>query len=388
MPVKINHFSFFYSEPFRILFPCGILWGCIGVGHWLFYQLGWIVQISPQFHSFIQIYTFLMCFGAGFLMTALPKIMGVRGASPMEFWIAFSIVNAVGVFALLKNYELMHATFIAFVIFGFIFALKRMHSRILVLPPTFMFIPLAFIQAAIGSIVILLCDYSIISPFYYQVGKNMIVLNTFLLLIMGIAGFLAPRLMGHVSYFNKKIIWLHILVMAGFAMSVMFDFLGQYQLSHLFRVMLVTLELLMTTKMSHKPQVTYTYVYLLWGALWMIVLGLWLSWIIYAYRIAFLHVVFIGGFSLLVIVVASRVVFTHSGFASLIEARRSFLWFVASLILLALVTRVSADFMPDAYFLHLAAASSVWLIAILIWLIQISSKLLYIPERILREKEC
>lgn len=81
----------------------------------------------------------------------------------------------------------------------------------------------------------------------------------------------------------------------------------------------------------------------------------------------FLHVLFITGFSLLTFVVASRVVLGHSG---QVERFRARLWPVTAmtwLLVLAMATRLSADWFPQVYLSHLGYAAVCWALGVVIW---------------------
>ena len=85
-----------------------------------------------------------------------------------------------------------------------------------------------------------------------------------------------------------------------------------------------------------------------------------------AYRISALHVLFIGGFSVALFSVATRVVLGHSGHLHLVRERR---WlFLATLVLslLAMIVRFSADFVATRNE-HLMAAALCWLCAAALW---------------------
>jgi len=78
---------------------------------------------------------------------------------------------------------------------------------------------------------------------------------------------------------------------------------------------------------------------------------------------------FISGFSLLVFIVASRVVLGHSGQS---EKFRATLWSVlilTALVTLAMLTRVSADWMPAIQLSHYAYAAVAWAAGVLVWMI-------------------
>ncbi len=60
-------------EPFRVFFPLGVVLAWIGISHWLLYAAGLSATYSCQVHGLIQVQAFLMAFAVGFLLTALPR---------------------------------------------------------------------------------------------------------------------------------------------------------------------------------------------------------------------------------------------------------------------------------------------------------------------------
>ena len=89
------------------------------------------------------------------------------------------------------------------------------------------------------------------------------------------------------------------------------------------------------------------------------------------YRLGALHIVFISGFSFIVLTVAIRVVFGHSGNAHLFRKRLPFFVTVGFLIFFAMVSRYVADLAPKARTIHLMAAAVFWLVAALIWMVKV-----------------
>ena len=94
--------------------------------------------------------------------------------------------------------------------------------------------------------------------------------------------------------------------------------------------------------------------------------GLALMPILPAYRISVLHVVFIGGFSVTIFSVATRVVLGHSGKLHLLRQRRWFFLLAFLLLILAMVSRFLADFVPTRNE-HLIGAAICWLAAAGLW---------------------
>ena len=79
-----------------------------------------------------------------------------------------------------------------------------------------------------------------------------------------------------------------------------------------------------------------------------ILLGLAVAALLPNYRIGALHVVFITGFSFMVFTVAIRVIFGHSGNAILFQKRLPFLVISGLLLVIAMLSRVTAEFSPRA----------------------------------------
>ena len=105
-----------------------------------------------------------------------------------------------------------------------------------------------------------------------------------------------------------------------------------------------------------------------------ILLGLTIAVLWPNYRIGALHVVFITGFSFMVFTVAIRVIFGHSGNAVLFQKRMPFFVISGLLLVIAMLSRVTAEFSPRARIVHLVAAAACWLLASLIWMAKVLPK--------------
>ncbi|HEY5992917.1 MAG TPA: NnrS family protein, partial [Candidatus Udaeobacter sp.] len=102
------------------------------------------------------------------------------------------------------------------------------------------------------------------------------------------------------------------------------------------------------------------------GAL-LLVSGLFLPAVLPPYRVANLHLTFIGGFSIIVFTVSTRVILGHAGESYLFQKRLRFLIGALALLLVAMITRVAADFILPARNSHLAYAALIWLLAAIVW---------------------
>jgi len=95
-------------------------------------------------------------------------------------------------------------------------------------------------------------------------------------------------------------------------------------------------------------------------------------WLIALFRnhhIDYLHILFMGAFTLLILAVGTRVVLSHGGYP-LAEERRSWplrIGIAASLIGMSARLSVVASPTESFYFTHLAWAAILWIVGIGLW---------------------
>jgi hypothetical protein len=115
------------------------------------------------------------------------------------------------------------------------------------------------------------------------------------------------------------------------------------------------------------PVVRTTLSRCVWTAHWLLIAALWLVAAIPKYRIDFLHVMFMGAFTLLILAIGTRVALSHGGHG-LAEERRSWpLRIGLTTGIIAILARVGAPFAPYTYYSHLAWAAVFWIGGIGIW---------------------
>lgn len=378
---RTSFFDAVLKEPFRVFFPLGIVFGFAGVSHWLLYDIGWIPGYSKLLHGAVQIQCFLMAFAAGFLLTALPRFMGVERATRAEFFFALLCLIAGPVFLFSGMWLAGYASFLFLIAAIVLFALRRFPRRVNTPPREFVFVLFGLLHGFAGAEMQMLYWAGIAGPYWCQLGLLMIYQGMFLCLVMGIGGFLAPRLMGHeglpiISTGMLKGLdrgLLRVFTHAAAALALFASFVleasGYAAPGKILRAAVVSAELLWTTKCFRFPAVKDHYVVFLWVSLWMVIVGLWAQVLIPLHRIAALHILFIGGFSLMTLSIATRVTLSHCDYGGLLDKP---LWAVLTFgffFLAAMAMRFYADFIPMAYFHHLAAAAVLWMIGGIAWFV-------------------
>jgi uncharacterized protein involved in response to NO len=129
------------------------------------------------------------------------------------------------------------------------------------------------------------------------------------------------------------------------------------------------------------PVTRTTLAWCVWTAHWLLIAALWLVVVAPRYRIDFLHVMFIGGFTLLILAVGTRVVLSHGGHA-LTEEKRSWplrIGLVTGII--AMLARIGAPFSPESYFGHLAWAAELWIVGMGIWGFYLLRRIIHLQGR-------
>jgi uncharacterized protein involved in response to NO len=85
------------------------------------------------------------------------------------------------------------------------------------------------------------------------------------------------------------------------------------------------------------------------------------------YRVSLLHLTLMGGFAVITFVVATRVVFGHSGKLEKLRAPNYWLFVAAGLMLLGMATRISGDLWPHVLVSHYIYGTLSWISGALLW---------------------
>ena len=388
------------EEPYRVFFPLGILFGAVGATHWFFYSVGWIPAYSGLFHSTVQTQGYLGCFVIGFLLTAMPRFASAPPATSGELagfllW-TFGIFG-FSVFGLTVFSELC---FIGWLLGLARFAVRRVlrvkksgesHSP----PVEFVWIPVAILHGLVGALLVIASEMKWMGSWSVGVGKPMAEQGFLLAVVTGVGGFLAPRLMGRFQVLKpsevcsvekslqirKRRVVIHLLAGLLLFTSFWLEGFSWFAAGYGLRALVVTGELFWTCSLIFPPRVSDFYAKLLWVSLWMTALGNWAVLVFPKQRTALLHLVFLGGFSLMTFAMATVVTLSHSGEAPKLHRPLPVLRIVLAGISTALGLRLLAPFFPDAYFRLLGAASLGWLLAGGGWLFFALPRLFRFPDK-------
>lgn len=366
-------------DPFRIFFPLGVMAGILGVGQWIPWSMGKPLFMASFLHSSLQSQGFLACFIVGFLLTALPRFTGAPYATGGEVSAAFSgaFVFCAGILA--RRWEAAQAGFLLMLAVLPVFAFRRLRAGTKGrLPPSFLLLAFGLIHAAAGSAILAGTRMGMSGFDLFESGRWMVGLGFPLCMVLGVTGKVGPFLMGHAEVSPKDEspaggnAWAGRALVHGAAGAlILLSFLAESawpRAAAIARAAVAAAHLMFFARIGRFPLKRTASTLLFWVSCWMVPAGLWLMALFPGHRIAFAHVVFIGGFSLMIFSFGLLIVLTHTARADALKGPLIPLKAAGALVLTALVLRLYADFYPARQMVFLLGSSASWVAAAVLWL--------------------
>jgi uncharacterized protein involved in response to NO len=371
-------------EPYRVFFPLGIAIGVAGVAIWPLYYFSITSSYSGRAHAFIQIEGFIYSFVAGFLLTAVPRFTRTQvPGRPIQLVVAALILASAVAFDLLSErvghlaFLAVHAILVALVAHRFV---RRKSPP----PDTFALVGTGLLAGGVGTVLNAGIAWQLFSPALEVLGKRLLTEGMVLSLVLGVGGFLGPRLLGFAELPNFQQIGSpqheptrsrlprnrHVVFAAaglGILASVIAEYGFDWQGMALLRAVVASAVIGATVRPWRFPVTRTTLAWCVWTAVLLLTAGLWVAALVPTYRVDALHIVFLGGFTLLILAVGTRVALSHGGHSLAAEKRSWVLRFGASTVLIAMLARIGAPFAPDTYFAHLATAAILWIAGLCAW---------------------
>ncbi len=369
------------GEPFRLLFPAGVALGVAGVMMWPFYVWKLTAVYPGQFHARVMIEGFLTAFVLGFLGTALPRLLDVPRLTLTEAAVFACGVLFVGWLQLDGQMPLGdQAFFLLISSFVLVLAVRGFLFRKDLPPPGFVLVAAGLVCALAGSAIMIVgqISSSLLPAPIAALGKLLLYQGYPLLPVMGVGAFFLPRVLGLPGRqgFPESLApppgWLPLAgfaamcggaVVAGFVLEAS----GWPRAGNALKAAALAVYLLREIPLHRALRGGGSLALGLRIALVCIPLAFALMAVWPDHTLSFLHVLFITGFSLLIFVVASRVVLGHSGQSEKFRAKIWPVLALTSLVVLAMLTRVSADWLPDIRMSHYAYASLAWTAGAAVW---------------------
>ncbi len=382
---KLNYWSLVAAgEPFRLLFPLGTLLGVIGIALWPLFVWRLFPAYPGFMHARIMIEGFVATFIVGFLGTALPRLLDTPRFTLRESLLFAALFPCVVALHLIGLQLAGDGIFLVVLVFFGGALLRRIRVRRDNPPPAFILVGCGMVSGLLGVSLQILGQMPGLttSAWVYSLGRILLYQGFVLLPVLSVGAFLLPRFFNLPNrqslpeslQFSRE--WKRRAAFAALCTllivtSFVLEATGILRPAYALRAAAILLYFYRELPV-HKTQSTPGSLALgLKIALASLPLGYGLMATFPNHALTFLHVVFITGFSLLIFVVASRVIYGHSGQSEKFQVSLWPIILLSTTLPLAMFTRVSADWLPDLRFNHYAYAALVWILGVSLWAITI-----------------
>ena len=379
-------FSDIGREPFRIFFPAGVLAGIVGVALWPLYF--WhITEFYPNLtHPRIMACGMFGAFIFGFLGTAMPRMLSSNPFRVGEV-ILLLLLHTAMVFSFAAAKIFVGDVLFLLMLVGFFGCIAmRASQRKDTPPPGFVLVGLALLCVANGTVLSIIEKFHELEPFWISLQKLLSYQGFVLLPILGIGPFLLPRFFGMQSAhdfpealvpsagWTKKAV---IALAAGTLVVGSFFVEANGWLRTAYGIRFATTLIYLYLEMPfHRTPATNPFGASIRIAFVGVLAGFLAVSFFPAYRTSLLHLTLIGGFAVITFVVATRVIFGHSGNLQLLKGRNRWLLIAIGVMLFAMATRISGDFWPKIMASHYIYGAIIWIAAVLLWSVYVLPKVL------------
>lgn len=371
-PLK-NGLRWLAAEPYRVFFASGAVWSIIGVSLWpLFYAQK--IGFYPLFvHARLMIEAFGGAFVVGFLGTAGPRMATAPKLTPLELIWLFALHQASAISHLTLHLAWGDGLFVALLASLLMCLVIRVLKFRKEAPPPQMLLALTGLGCGLAGTLMQLMPATVLDPQRLRLANLLLYQGLLLPPVLGIGSFVFPRMLGGdfgdprtAAQGRVKLVRaiLASLLLVG---SFLLEASGQVIAGYALRALVTLVYLLVEVRWQTQQGGSLTKGLFL--ALISAFLGLALAGFFYPQHISVEHLLYAGGFGMLILVVGSRVLFGHSGdlagfFVKCWQAR-----LLVALGLLAAVTRAVPAWAPATTISHHIYAAWVWGAVWLLWLL-------------------
>ncbi len=346
-------------NPYRPLFFLGTITAIIAAGLWIPYGFHFLDFYPGRMHAHLMMGVFLLSFASGFLMTAIPKMTGTFPSSKIELTIQLISLILATIFGLInEESNLFFMAMLLNLIVLLFFVGKRFWVKQNDLPDVFPFVLAGIFSGVFGCILWI--------AGFISIGHRLFYLNFVLCLVVGVGSKLIPALLrlnpGKPNSKKVSIVLAAVLTLSCFVEDFEFWSLGPWA-----RALAVVWVGIFYWRVFGKSNFVSGQTIGVRLSAFSVILGTILLAAFPDYRMEWVHLIYVSGFTLLTFMVASRVILAHGGFELRLEAKNWRISTAVGLILLAAATRAYAPFWPKGYERHLAYSAFCLVLAIIVW---------------------
>ncbi len=362
-----------------MFFPLGLVVGVLAVSIWPVFALGWLSAMHGTWHAELQLQGFLLAFVLGFLLTAWPRFTLSSQATSAELWSIAALYAVNVVAAALEQRAVGHAAFFATMTALLLFMTRRFQQRKTNPPDEFIFVAVGVLVGWFATLIYVWNDLAPLPWGWEIAARRSLSEGMMLMLALGIGGKLAPMILGYASDASAKPLGLprargfdrrRAAIVAQallLTVSIPLEYLGAPRSALMLRAVTACVALFTTIPIWRKSLGGGVLNALLRLSLWMMVLSPSAAALFPESRVELLHVLFIGGFGVLIVVVATRITLTHGNYSLIVERRSKVLVVSAAMLVAAMLLRGTAPMLPAFYVTMLGTAGALWMVGLLVW---------------------
>ncbi|MFN7561608.1 MAG: NnrS family protein [Prosthecobacter sp.] len=357
------------SEPYRVFFFSGALWSVIGVSLWPLFYAQKLSFYPNVIHARLMIEAFGGAFVVGFLGTAGPRMATAPKLTPLELGWLLALHLACGVSHLMQRLAWGDAFFIALLgslMLSLIIRVVRFRKEA---PPPQMLLALTGLGCGIAGAALMHAEMDVAR---FRLAGLLLYQGLLLPPVLGIGSFVFPRMLGGDFGEAKSAAQSHAKLRRAIAAAVLLvssfflEAHGLVAVGYALRALVAAGYLLIEVRW--RPQQAGSLTTGLFWALGLGWLGLVLSPFHYGQHVSIEHLLYIGGFGMLMLIVGSRVLFGHSGDLEGFFAKSKWVRFLIFLGILTATTRTTPAWVPSTTISHHIYAAWTWGLLSLLWL--------------------
>lgn len=362
--------SWLAAEPYRVFFASGAVWSLMGVSLWpLFYaqKIGFYPGIA---HARLMIEAFGGAFVVGFLGTAGPRMATAPKLTPLELSWLLALHLGCGVSHLTLHLAWGDAFFVAMLgslMLSLGIRVVRFRQEA---PPPQMLLALTGLACGMAGA---LLQTTVTTPERLRLANLLLYQGLLLPPVLGIGSFVFPRMLGGDFGDPKTALQSRVrlvrssaaamLLVSSFFLEAFGQIIAGYALRSLVALTYLFIEV------RWRPQQAGSLTTGLFWALGTGFSGLALSAFFYPQHVSIEHLLYIGGFGMLMLIVGSRVLFGHSGDLDGFFVKSKWVRFLIFLGVLAALTRATPAWVASTTISHHIYAAWTWGLLSLFWLL-------------------
>ncbi|WP_395740115.1 NnrS family protein [Prosthecobacter sp.] len=361
------------AEPYRLFFFSGAVWSIIGVALWPLYYAQQIGFYPNFVHARLMIEAFGAAFVVGFLGTAGPRMATAPKLTPAELIWLFALHQACGIAHLTLHMVWGDVCFIALLGSLLLCLVLRVAKFRKEAPPPQMLLALTGLICGIAGASLLLSNATLLDAQRLRLANLLLYQGLLLPPVLGIGAFVFPRMLGgdfgdpKTAAQSRAKLGRAVVAAVLLVLSFFVEVHGWVQAGYALRACVAAGYLLVEVKWK-----TFQSGSLTSGLFWALLLGglgLALSGFFYAQHTSVEHLLYIGGFGMLMLVVGSRVLFGHSGDLDGFFVKSKWVRFLIFLGVLAALTRATPAWVPSTTVSHHIYAAGTWALLAVFWLL-------------------